>query len=393
MIARGASVGRKLFISSEELEGLKKRRLNLMEYLEKVMPIVKDVKERGVEAALEYSEKFDKRKGAVGVNVEECAKEVNEDFKKAVKVALNAVEEFAKNNLPKDIYYSFSGLRISTLFRAIKRVGIYVPGGAYPYPSTAIMTAGLAKAVGVKEIVVSTPPGEKCIIPPPTAYVLQELADEVNAIGGAQGIALLAYHNNVHKIYGPGGPYVQAAKIAVSSDVPIDFVAGPTELVVIAEDGDPLEIANDLLAQAEHGPLSFALLLTPSEELGKKVEEYVKEAKNVYIYIVNNLKEAVEITNEIAPEHVSIYGPLREVVSGAISHRIPSPLLDYSAGPSHVLPTSRWALARGGLTPWDFMRWTFIVQGKPERELIEAAKTLAKYEGMKYHLNALEVID
>ncbi len=383
-----------MLISKEELDALKRRRLNLMNYLEKVMPIVNDVKERGVEAALEYSSKFDKRKGEVNVKVEECAREVTDEFKRAVKVALNAVNEFARSSAPKDVYYSHAGLRISVLFRPVKRAGIYVPGGKYPYPSTAIMTAGIARAVGVKEVIVSTPPGEECIVPPPTAYVLQELADEVNAVGGAQGVALLAYYNEVHKIYGPGGPYVQAAKLAVSADVPIDMVAGPTELVVIADEGDPLEIANDMMAQAEHGPLSFSLLLTPSKEMAERVEEYVKDFKGgkIYIYIVSDLREAIEITNEIAPEHVSIYGPLREVVSGAISHRIPSPLLDYAAGPSHVLPTSRWALARGGLSPIDFLRWTFIVQGKPERELVEAAKTIAKYEGMNYHLKALEVI-
>jgi len=219
--------------------------------------------------------------------------------------------------------------------------------------------------------------------------------DKVIASGGAHGIAALAYVEKVDKVVGPGGPYVQAAKLLVSAHVPIDMVAGPTELVVIADEGaEAEEVAYEMLAQAEHGPLSFAVLMTPSERLIEEVEEVVNGEEvegDLYAVKVKDVKEAIRLTSELAPEHVATFVDTYEVpVAGAISLNTPSPFLDYSAGPNHVLPTSGWAKGRGPLGPTDFMRWRAIVKAYPEaRELMELALKIAEMEGMKYHAKAL----
>ncbi len=382
--------------SEAQLLEVMNRRIDLWEYMEKVKDIVRNVKENGLQALSHYVKEFDGYEAPKLVLASsELRKDLDEELVEAFKEILDQLEAFNRSLIPRDVAFRTNGISVEALWRPIERIGVYAPGGAFPYPSTILMTAGLAKRLGVKEVVVSTPP--KVIDNPAVrAALVASGADEVILAGGAHGIAALAYIAKVHKVIGPGGPYVQAAKVLVSADVPIDMVAGPTELVVIADDrADPKEVAYDMMAQAEHGPLSFALLLTTSEGLEEEVRKLTSqfEYDNLYSFIVGDLREALSITNKIAPEHVSSFVDAFELpVSGAVSLQTPSPLIDYAAGPNHVLPTSGWARARGPLSPYDFFRWTAVTKSYPESgRLFELAIKLAELEGMKYHAEALRI--
>ncbi len=378
-------------IAPEEAKGIRKS-LDLWDYMDKVRPIVKDVRERGLEAVKEYNSKFDRYEGEAVIDPSEL--KADENLVKFFEDVLNQLASFHSYIIPKDTFFSKNGIKAIALWEPVEKLGAYAPGGLYPYPSTILMTAGVAKALGVKEVVLATPP-KSLESEAVRAAIKASKVDKVIAAGGAHGIAALPYVFNVDKVVGPGGPYVQAAKLLVSAHVPIDMVAGPTELVVIADKGsDPEEVAFDMLAQAEHGPLSFALLLSPSEELIEAVEKIVDKENvegELYASKVKDVNEAIRITSEIAPEHVALYVDSYEVpVAGAISLETPSPLLDYAAGPNHVLPTSGWARGRGPLGPTDFMRWRAVVKAYPEaKRLAELALKLAEMEGMKYHAKAL----
>ncbi|ALU11627.1 histidinol dehydrogenase [Ignicoccus islandicus DSM 13165] len=382
--------------NKKQLEPIIERKMDLWDYMEKVKDVVKEIRLNGMEALSKYVKKFDNYDGEkLILEKNELQRNVDEELVNVFQEVLDQLEAFNRSVLPPNSSIRSNGIAGEILWFPIKRLGVYSPGGIFPYPSTILMTAGLAKRLGVREVIVSTPP-KAAFNPAVRAALVASDVDEVILAGGAHGIAALAYVAKVHKIVGPGGPYVQAGKVLVSVDVPIDMIAGPTELVVIADEtANPKEVAYDMMAQAEHGPLSFALLLTTSTELEEKVSDLVSdfEHDNLYSYVVRNISEAIEITNEIAPEHVSSFVDSFELpISGAISIKTPSPLIDYSAGPNHVLPTSKWARARGPLSPLDFYRWMAIVKSYPESiKLIELAIKIAELEGMKYHAEALRV--
>lgn len=382
-------------LSPEEAKRVREE-LDLWSYLEKVLPVVKDVKKRGLEAVKEYNKRFDNYDGCVYLSQEDFSSYSKESLVSLFEEVMEQIAAFHKAVAPRSASFVSEGVRALALWRPVKRLGAYVPGGLYPYPSTVLMTAGVAKALGVEEVVVATPPKFATSEVMASALVASGV-DSLLVAGGAHGVAGLAYVAKVHKLVGPGGPYVQAAKLLVSTDVPIDMVAGPTELVVIADStADPEEVAYDMLAQAEHGPTSFALLISVDEGLVEEVARIVENEEvegKLYATVVEGLEEAKALASEIAPEHVSLYADLSEPpVSGATSFKSPSPFLDYAAGPNHVLPTSGWARGRGPLGPTDFMRWTALVEAFPEAEkLMKLALELAKLEGMKYHAKALEV--
>ncbi|HIH90502.1 histidinol dehydrogenase [Ignicoccus hospitalis] len=382
------------FVPPEEVKNVRGS-LDLWEYVEKVMPVVKEVKARGLEAVKKYNKAFDNYEGCVSLSQEDFASYSKESLVSLFEEVLEQLSAFHKQTAPKDSAFSSKGVRAVTLWRPVERLGAYVPGGLYPYPSTALMTAGVAKALGVKEVTVATPPKFATSEVMASAFLASKV-DSVLAAGGAHGVSALAYVAGAHKVVGPGGPYVQAAKLLVSVDVPIDMIAGPTELAVIADSSaDPEEVAYDMLAQAEHGPTSFALLVSTDEGLVLEVEKRVKGEEvegGLYATVVRDLEEAKRLVSELAPEHVSVYAETYEPpVAGAASFKAPSPFLDYSAGPNHVLPTSGWAKARGPLGPVDFMRWTTLVEVFPEAaDLLKLAAELARLEGMKYHAKAIE---
>ncbi|UXD21549.1 histidinol dehydrogenase [Ignicoccus pacificus DSM 13166] len=385
-------------LTPSEIESVRKE-LDLWTYVERVMPIVKDVKDRGLEALKEYVKKFDNYEGCLELSQEDLGHKSDPLLVKKFEKVLDHLEEFNKTFLPKGSYVRKNGVEGWEVWEPIELLGAYVPGGLYPYPSTVLMTAGLAKRLGVKEVVVATPPRaleNEAVV----AALYASGVDKVIAAGGAHGIAALAFLAKVHKIVGPGGPYVQAAKVLVSAYVPIDMIAGPTELAVIADgNADPEEIAYDMLAQAEHGPMSFAILFTDSEDLATQVDAIVSDKENniqgdLYYVVVDDLKEAVNLVSKLAPEHVSVYAETFDIpIAGALSLWSPSPFIDYGAGPNHVLPTGGWAKARGPLSPIDFYRWSTSAKAYEEsKELLRIAIEIAKMEGMRYHLKALELL-
>ena len=393
-------------------EGLR-RRVDMMEYVDAVRPVVEAVRERGYEAVREYSLRFD------GVDVEdprvgreemrEAFEGLDERLRWALRVAVSALRRFHYSTRPPETWVPGARLR----FLPVARVAAYAPGGAHPYPSTVLHTVVPARAAGAGRVVVATPPrrGEAGLpvsrVMLAAAYVAG--ADMVYAVGGAQAIAALAYGaapvERVDRIVGPGNPYVQAAKLLVSGVVGIDMVAGPTELAVVADDSAEAEaVAYDMLAEAEHGPLSVAALFTPSERLAEEVAGLLEKGVGggqlgrLYVVVTDGLEEALRLVDEMAPEHLVAYLSeesaellrARPPSAGVIAEAVPPALLDYAYGPSHVLPTGGAARWRGGLSIYDFIRPVAHVDpGLVGRELLEASIVLAEAEGFRFHAESL----
>jgi len=311
---------------------------------------------------------------------------------------------------------------IGQLIRPLERVGVYVPGGAACYPSTVLMTVIPARVAGVKEVVVTTPPGEGGAIPPATLVAADIAAtDHVYKVGGAQAIAALAFGTEsiprVEKICGPGNIFVQLAKKMVYGIVGIDGLYGPTETIIIADDtANPAICAADLLAQAEHDPLASAILITTSSELATRVDEEIEhrlaemERKEVAaaslegrgsIIIVANIEQAIELVNYYAPEHLSLIvenAPLYvDKIKNAggifIGEDSAEVLGDYIAGPSHVMPTGGTARFSSPLTVDDFLKVTSVVSVDKEtlKALGPSAATIAKAEGLGAHAQAVDI--
>ncbi|AEM39305.1 histidinol dehydrogenase [Pyrolobus fumarii 1A] len=403
------------------LPELLRRPYNIEEYVEKVRPIVRDVAEKGLEALREYSRKFDKVEPKFVVidalEAWEIVKKVEARILDALKRAIDAVYAFHmrlyEELLSTPRSFARMGITFKPLIRPLQSVGAYVPGGEHPYPSSAVMTVVPARVAGVERIVVATPPmreGDNAGLPNPLAVAAAVLAGatEILVAGGAQAIAALAYGlkgvlEPVDKIVGPGSPYVEAAKLLVSHRVGIDMVAGPSEVAVIADGkADARSIALEMLSQLEHGPFSTALLVTNSPWLVEAVqlllEKHVKSENmgRAIIVKVDTLEKGVKIVEKFAPEHLYIEADGAEKLAarirnaGIVSIGIPTALTDYSAGPSHVLPTGGYARVRGGLTPLDFVKVSVVVSGRlVHPQLVEAAIALAEAEGFKWHAESL----
>ena len=407
----------------ERLPRLLQRPYNIAEYVEKVAPIVRDVASRGLEALKEYSRRFDGVEPKyVVMDADEAwplAKNVEPRVLTALRRAIEAVEAFNRmlyeELASKPSSFEWKGVRYTPLSRPLRSIGAYVPGGQHPYPSTAVMTVVPARVAGVERIVVATPPvreGELAGLPNPlvVAAALLAGADEILVAGGAQAIAALAYGipevlEPVDKIVGPGGPYVEAAKLLVVDRVGIDMVAGPSEVAVLADGkADPKRVALEMLSQLEHGPLSMALLVTNSTWLVDVVKQLIEkhvEAENMgraVIVRVDTLERGLKIIDDFAPEHLYIEAENGEKLAkrvknaGLVSVATPTALTDYAAGPSHVLPTGGYARIRGGLTPLDFLRYSVVVAGRPDPRLVNAALALAEAEGFRWHAEALRYL-
>lgn len=412
--------------TAEEAYAMLKRefRNDISVYVERVKPIVDDVRRRGWEAVKEYTLKFD-RVDVVDPRVSreklgEALDVVGEEVRWALEVAIDSVREYHEAIKPRELVYENRrrGIRIVLKPIPLASVGVYVPGGAHPYPSSAIMTVVPAKVVGVQRVAVATPPrpyGDFLAHPVILAAAYLAGADIVYAIGGAQAIAALAYGARpyiepVDKIVGPGNFYVVAAKYLVSRDVGIDMLAGPSEIMVVAgkdAQKDVDQLALDLLAQAEHGILSIGIFATDSRELALNVVDKIAllargkdgEIGSIYVFVLNSLEECVKFANIVAPEHLELVGEnasqLIDMVenAGAVAVNMPVALTDFSAGPSHVLPTSGSARWRGGLTTYDFVKLvaiTEVLDSKTVKELVEAAKVIAEVEGFSLHRDSLE---
>ncbi|MEM1573100.1 MAG: histidinol dehydrogenase [Candidatus Methanomethylicaceae archaeon] len=386
------------------------------EIFEKVKKIITDVKERGDKALLEYTEKFDGiklSKDEIKVSLEEMKEafeSLSEDVKNSILNSINRIKKYQESLFPKPFKINTAeGVSISVRYTSIPSIGIYVPGGASPYISTVLMATIPAKVAKVKRCVITTPPKFSKEISA-IAYMLQ--INEVYRIGGAQAIAALAYGTEsikkVEKIVGPGNVYVTAAKILVSKDVAIDMPAGPSELVIYAEDSEDYEwLAMDMMAQAEHDIRAKVILITPNIELANKIKEYLEDYEkelpslsNALIILVKNREEAANLINEIAPEHLEIICKDDEFLNmienaGAIfiGKYSPTAIGDYTAGSNHILPTMGWAKKSSPLSVLDFLKITEIIECTKEglKSIGKDAIILAKIEKMKYHEKSISI--
>lgn len=381
---------------------------------ESVVEIIKDVKKRGDEAVVEYSQKFgDGCITALELTQEEIENAVNslpEDVLEAIKTSVVNVKAFAQEQFAsiKNVEVTLNDAVLGHSIVPLERTGAYVPGGNYPLPSSAIMSVVPAKVAGVKEVIVCSPK----IKPETIAAASLAGADRIFRVGGVQAIAAMAYGTQsipkVDKITGPGNKYVTAAKKEVYGVCGIDFLAGPSEVMIIAdESAKPDFIAADMLAQCEHDPDARAYLVTNSTKLIEQVEENIKKflpqlktadiaqksiEKSIAI-VVKDFDEAVKIANRKAPEHLEIcfdgakermlefknYGSL---FIGNYSAEV---LGDYCSGTNHVLPTNGTARYSGGLSVFDFIKIQTYQQVQKGSILFATASKLAEIEGLEAH--------
>jgi len=393
-----------------------------------VKAIISRVVKNGDAALIELTEKFDKaRLEAKDLRVtpketEEAYKAVGKEQVAALKFIKNKVSSFEKRTL-KQVGFKTSqdGITIQNVLRPIESVGCYVPGGQAAYPSTLVMTAVPAKVAGVPRIVVCSPPNAQGAVNP-LVLIAADICgvNEVYKVGGAQAIAALAYGTEtikpVRKIVGPGSKYVTAAKILVSKDVAIDMPAGPSEILVLADEtANPQFIAVDMVSQAEHGADSVAGLITTSEKLAEEVQgwlaktaadaergEIVAKALEKYGFIITckDMAEAVELANVFAPEHVEVMTRNPEKTAEKITSAglilvgsySPVALSDYGSGTNHVLPTGGFGHAFSGLSALDFARRVSIVESSKEglQSVRERVKVMTEAENLPNHYRAVE---
>jgi len=383
-----------------------------------VRPILDAVRTRGDKGLMEYARQFDGlTRKSVRVPASELSAAANRltpQFIDAVEVASHNVRRYAEKQLPKESSASYgAGRRLGQIVRPLDTVGAYIPAGRYPLPSTLIMTAVPAQVAGVTNICVACPKAVDEVY-----GVAHRLGlDQVFQMGGAQAIAAFAYGTKTvpraDRIVGPGNIYVAAAKRLLAGEVGIDFVAGPTEILIIAADADPRFLAADMLAQAEHDTDASAILLTTSRKLAERVAKEVEKQlstlttaavarkaidKNSAIILVDSLDEAVELSNRFAPEHLAIHHEelipkIRHAGSVFVGAFSPEAAGDYASGPNHVLPTNGVARLRGGLSAADYVKVISVQQldAKALRKIAPSVTTLARAEGLEAHARSVEV--
>ena len=386
-----------------------------------VRDILADVRERGDEAVVEYTARFDgvdNTSFRVPLDAAQAALDgLDPELRDALTSARDGIADFHRDQVQEDHQYERDGVRVRALRRPVDRAGLYVPGGRAVYPSTVLMTALPARAAGVGEIALCVPPDRDGAVPPVTlaAAALAEV-DEIYAVGGAQAVAALAYGTAtvrpVDVIVGPGNVYVSLAKREVAGvvGVPSAF-AGPSEIVVVADDRTPATYAAiDLLVQAEHGPHGLAWLITWSEaaadavtaEIDRLLEDAPRAddiratfAEGGYAVVVDGPDQAMAVANVIAPEHLQLMTEDPEALLPAVRHAgavfigplAPASIGDYVAGPSHVLPTDGSARFAGALTVADFQKEVHVVSVDADAfaRLAPVVATLAEAEGLAAH--------
>jgi histidinol dehydrogenase len=388
--------------------------------------IVEDVASRGDAALIEATRKFDRLTvDAAGLRftpteIEAAVAACDATTLDALKLARDRIESFHRRQLPKDDRFTDPlGVELGSRWTAIEAVGLYVPGGSAAYPSSVLMNAVPAKVAGVERVVMVVPSPDGKINPLVLAAAQLGGVSEIYRVGGAQAVAALAYGTAtiapVAKIVGPGNAYVAAAKRQVFGKVGIDMIAGPSEVLVIADDtGNANWIAADLLAQAEHDANAQSILITDSETLATEVEraveaqlatlpraEIARASWNDFgaVILVKNLDEAVKLADAIAAEHLEIMTADPESVAARIRNagaiflgsHTPEAIGDYVGGSNHVLPTARSARFSSGLGVLDFMKRTSILKCGPDqlRALGPAAMTLGRAEGLDAHARSV----
>ena len=386
-----------------------------------VTDIIQNVRQRGDEALFEYCEKFDKAKLdtllVTPEEIQEAARAVGEEFLEILKKAAANIRKFHSKQVRNSfIINDEDGILMGQKIIPVDRAGLYVPGGTAAYPSTVLMDSIPAKIAGVRSVVMVTPPNAEGKINP---YILAAAfvagVDKIFKVGGAQAVAALAYGTEsiprVDKIVGPGNAFVAEAKRQVFGQVSIDMIAGPSEILIIADGkSDPRHLAADLLSQAEHDKLASAVLVTDSEELAKAVQAQLEVQiplleraeiarasidNNGKIIVAQDLKQVIHISNQIAPEHLELcldnpfdyLDSIRHAGSIFMGRNCPEALGDYFAGPNHTLPTSGMARFSSPLSVDDFIKktqYTYYTRDALSRVAKDVA-TFATAEGLTAH--------
>ncbi|HTE17090.1 MAG TPA: histidinol dehydrogenase [Armatimonadota bacterium] len=400
--------------------------LDLPEVEATVREILADVRARGDTAVRDCLRRFDGvEMGALEASDAEFAvaeARVDRAFRDAVETAITNIRSFHEAERPRSWSYERDGARLGQRVRPLDRVGIHVPAGKAPLPSTLLMAAVPARVAGVREVIVCTPPQGDGSANPYTLFAARAAGvDRFFKVGGAQAVGAMAFGTEsiprVDKIVGPGNPYTVLAKRLVFGHVDIESLPGPTEVLVIADDtANPRWIAADLLSQAEHGEDSLAILLTPSEALGRAVAAEVARqtpllsrhetaetciARHGWVIVTRDLAEACELSNRCAPEHLELVVADPDAWLNHLHHAgaifvggyTPEPVGDYIAGPSHILPTGGTARFASPLNLDDFVKKTSIIHYSRERFEREAAHVirLAEAETLDGHANAIRL--
>ena len=408
---------------------LKRSPNNYDQYAGTVQGILDEIKEKGDEALFAYTEKFDKcklTKDTIQVTEEEIKaayEKVDDSLVEVIRKSLVNIREYHEKQKRNSWFDAKpDGTILGQKMTALASVGVYVPGGKAAYPSSVLMNIVPAKVAGVEKIVMVTPPNKEGEVTPATLVAANEAgATHIYKVGGAQAIGALAYGTEsiekVDKIVGPGNIYVALAKKAVYGHVSIDSIAGPSEILVIADEtANPRFVAADLLSQAEHDELASAILVTTSEELARKVSDevdgFLKELSRSeiirksldnygYILVADTMDDVIDIANEIASEHLEIqtknpYDVMTKVRNAGaifIGEYASEPLGDYFAGPNHVLPTNGTAKFFSPLSVDDFIKKSSIIGYSEEalRDIHKDIEAFAEAEQLTAHANSIKV--
>jgi len=378
-----------------------------------VSRILRDVRRGGDRALRRYAQRWDDLAAAESLRIsEDEIRQARESATPVLKSSLRAaaanIRQFCEWQKPVAWQRSRNGMMVGQLVRPLDRVGCYVPSGRYPLVSTLLMTVIPAQVAGVKSICVASPR------PRPEMLAAASMLgiSEVYRIGGAQAIAALAYGSKsirrVDKIVGPGNAYVTVAKKLVAFDCAIDFLAGPTEVVICSDHGTPEYIAADLVAQAEHDPDALAMFITTQSSLAKEVSREVKRQartnevateslrRNGLVLVAQSREQAIDWANEIAPEHITVAArdveKIRSAGSVFVGDYSPQSVGDYAAGPNHVLPTGGAARFRGGLSVLDFVKLISVQKlSMPAlRRIAPVVESLAQTEGLRAHAESVQ---
>lgn len=402
-----------------------KRALGVSPEIEKaVRNILVDVRKNGDTALKKYTTKFDRHDLSLRLKpseIRDYAKKADKKVVKALESSAKRIRNFHERQKEKSWAFKKNGALLGQIVMPIKRAGVYVPGGKASYPSTVLMNIIPAQVAGVKEITICVPTPDGEINPYVMAAIELLGVKEVFRVGGAQAICAMAYGTEsikkVDKIAGPGNIYVALAKKMVFGEVDIDMIAGPSEILIIADKtANPAFVAADMLSQAEHDEMASSILTTDSESVAEKViEELYAQLKHLErkdtarkslnrfgaIIKTKNIKDAIDIANEIAPEHLEIMteNPERDASfiknAGALflGQWTPEPLGDYAAGPNHTLPTGGTSRFSSPLGVYDFIKRTSLLQfdKKGFKSLSDIVETIADAEGLKAHANTIRI--
>jgi histidinol dehydrogenase len=393
-----------------------------------VRGILEDVRSRGDEALFEYTSKFDRLDLTADTvrdsadELDEATASIDEETLAALQLAHDRIKSHHERQMPKDDRYTDAiGVELGSRWTAIEAVGLYVPGGTASYPSSVLMNAVPAKVAGVPRIVMVVPSPDGFITPLVLAAAQMAGVDEIYRVGGAQAVAALAFGTQtiapVAKIVGPGNAFVAEAKRQVFGTVGIDMIAGPSEVLVIADkENDPDWVAADLLAQAEHDASAQSILITDDTDFGSRVEQaVVAQLKTLprtdiaskswedfgAVVIVKDMKQAALLADQIAAEHLeimtedpdSVFADIRNAGAVFLGRYTPEAIGDYVGGSNHVLPTSRSARFSSGLSVLDYVKRTSILRCGPEQlsAIGPAAEAIATVEGLEAHRKSVAI--